>query len=134
MKYQHYLFIMMLALSSNIHAMQPKIEIFEQFDDLRMVAFLNADDITNSPAWNPDSGAPPLSVNQAVQAVKGFIKTATAAGAIRKIEIRQVPKYAERWHYLFKVANDARKAKFDIYIVLMDGKVIPAIIEPSAYK
>ena len=124
----------MLALSTSAHAMQPKIEIFEQFDDLRMVAFLNADDINNSPEWNPDAGAPPLSVNQAVQAVKGFIKTGDQAGAITKIEIRQVPKYGERWHYLIKVANEARKAKFDIYIVLMDGKVIPAIIEPNAYK
>lgn len=134
MKYQHFLFMAMLALSSSAHAMQPKVEIFEQFDDLRMVAFLNSDDINNSPAWNPDSGAPPLSVNQAVQAVKDFIKTGDQTGEIRKIEIRQVPKNTERWHYLIKVSNDARKAKFDIFIVLMDGKVIPAIIEPSAYK
>ncbi|HED35304.1 MAG TPA: hypothetical protein ENJ08_14000 [Gammaproteobacteria bacterium] len=131
MKYYHYLFVATLALSANAHALQPKIEIFEQFDDLRMIAFISADDINNSPEWNPDLTPPSLTVYNAIKAVKKFRKKPTA---VQEIEIRPVPGYEKHWHYLIKVSNDAMKSKHDIYIVLMDGKIIPATIEPEGYK
>ncbi len=134
MKYTHFLFMAMLAISSSAQAGQPKVEIVEQFDDLKMIAFLNADDINNSPEWNADLNAPPLGVGDAIQAVKTFVQQKQEMGAVKEIELRQIPKDATRWHYLVKVVNEARQAKFDIFIVLMDGKVIQGIIEPSGYK
>jgi len=134
MKYYRCLLIATLVLSANVHALQPKIEIIEQFDNLRMVAFIGMEDINNNPEWNPDSGAPPLTVGEAIQSVKDFIKTSDTSIDIKEIEIRPVPKREKQWHYLIKIANDAMKSKYDIYVVLMNGKVIPAIIEPQGYK
>jgi len=53
---------------------------------------------------------------------------------IKEIEIRPIPKYEKHWHYLVKVTDDAMKFKFSIYVVLMNGQVVPAIIEPQGYK
>jgi hypothetical protein len=36
-----------------------------------------------------------------------------------------------KWHYLIKTANSAMRFKYNIYVVLMNGKVVPAIIEPA---
>lgn len=131
MKYYRCLLIAILVLSTNAHAFQPKIEIIEQFDDTRMVAFISPDAVNNSPEWNPDLAAPPLSVGEAVQAVKNFVKSPTT---VEEIEIRHIPKHEKHWHYLVKVSSGETKPKYRIYVVLMDGKVIPAIIEPEGYK
>ena len=130
MKYYSYLLFTILVVSANSHAFQPKIEIFEQFDDLRMVAFINVKDIENSPEWNPESTPPPLTVAEAIQAVKSSFKT----GDVKEIELRVVPKYENKWHYLIKTSNEAMKSKFSTYVVLMNGVIIPAIIEPQGYK
>ena len=134
MKYYRFLFVAILVLSTNAYAFQPKIEIIEQFDNLRMVAFISVKDINNDPEWNPDLDSPPLSVGDAIKAVKEFSKPSKTDGKIKEIEIRQVPNHEARWHYLIKTTNDAMKTKMSIYVVLMNGKVIPAIIEPQGYK
>ncbi len=134
MKYYHYLFLAILAFSTKANAIQPKIGIYEQFDNLRMVAFIDEKDIDNSPEWNPNSSPLPLTVDKAIQSVIDFTKTSQTPSTIREIEIRTVPKHETHWHYLIKIANDAMKTKYNIYVVLMDGKVIPAIIEPQGYK
>ena len=134
MQYYRWLLMAVLAFSANAYAFQSKVEIIEQFDNLRMVAFIGREDINNSPEWEPNSGGPPLSVEEAIQAVKTFIKDPTGTLPIREIEIRTVPRHEKHWHYLVKIKNDAMKTKYDIYVVLMNGKVIPAIIEPQAYK
>ena len=126
--------MLMLLLSTNAYALQPKIEIVEQFDNLRMVTFISEKDISNSPKWNPNSEAPPLSVGEAIKAVKKFVKNSKKSIDIREIEIRPVPRYEKHWHYLIKLTNNTKQTKYDIYVVLMDGKVIPAIIEPQGYK
>jgi hypothetical protein len=99
-----------------------------------MVAFISVKDINNDPEWNPDLDSPPLSVGDAIKAVKEFSKPSKTDGKIKEIEIRQVPNHETRWHYLIKTTNDAMKTKMSIYVVLMNGKVIPAIIEPQGYK
>lgn len=123
-----------LAFSTNVYASQPKIEIFEQFDALRMVAFISKKDINSSPQWGPVSGALPLTVAEAMQAVKDFTKNPDIYSSIKEIELRPVPKHEMHWHYLIKVANDEMKTQYNIYVVLMNGKVIPALIEPAGYK
>lgn len=130
MKYFPRLFFTLFLLSSNTYAVEQQIEIFEQFDDLKMVAFLNVKDIENNPVWNPGLTPPPLTVGEAIQT----LKNAFEIGAIQEIEIRLVPGNKKKWHYLIKTTNDAMKSKVSIYVVLMDGVVVPAIIEPQGYK
>jgi hypothetical protein len=134
MKYYLYMFVTFVFLSTSAYAFEPKIEIVEQFDNLRMIAFVSASDISKSPEWNPSLGAPPLSVGKAIQAVKGFVKGSNNSTIISEIELRPVPRHEKHWHYLIKIANDAKRTKYDLYVVLMDGKIIPAIIEPQGYK
>ena len=124
----------MLVLTVNAHASQSKIEIVEQFDNLKMVAFIDTKDIDNSPEWNPNIDAPPLTIVKALQAVKDFGHPSKILGAIKEIEIRPIRKHEKHWHYLIKIANDSMITKYDVYIVLMNGVVIPAIIEPQSYK
>ena len=99
-----------------------------------MVAFINEKDVNNSPEWNPNLSPIPLTLDGAIQAVTAFTKAAKFPNVIKEIEIRPLPKYEKHWHYLIKIANDAMKTKYNIYVVLMDGKIIPAIIEPQGYK
>jgi len=134
MKYYRWLPLAIIFLSTSAHSLQSTVEIFEQFDDLKMIAFISEQHIKDNPEWNPDTGAPPLTVLQAIKAVRGFSKSSNISGAIKEIELRPVPKNGNHWHYLVKVENNATKAKCDIFLVLMSGEVIPAIIEPQAYK
>ena len=134
MQYYRYLLMLMLLLSTNAYALQPKIEIVEQFDNLRMVTFISKKDISNSPKWNPNLEVPPLSVDGAIKAVKKFLKNSKNSIEISEVEIRPVPRHENHWHYLIKLTNNTKQTKYDIYVVLMDGKVIPAIIEPQGYK
>ncbi len=134
MKYSCWLSVFILVLSANAYALHPKIEITEQFDNLKMIAFIGEEDINDNPEWNPGINAPPLTVIEAIQAVNDFNKKPIKPGDIREIEIRPVPKHEKYWHYLIKIANDEMKSMYSVYVVLMNGKVIPAIIEPQSYK
>ena len=96
-----------------------------------MVALIGTDENESNPEWNPNLDPPPLTVNGAIQAVKDFVKL---TGAVEEIEIRKMPRHENKWHYLIRVANDSMKSKYSIYVVLMNGVVIPAIIEPQGYK
>jgi hypothetical protein len=134
MKYCICLFLTSLFISTNVLAAQPKIEIIERFDDLRMVAFISIKDIDDSPEWKANLTPPPLTVGEAIQAVNEFSKKTGTLSDIKEIEIRPVPGHESKWHYLIKVANDSKRSKFDIYLVLMNGTVISAMIEPQGYK
>lgn len=134
MKYYRWLPILILVLTTSVYAFQPKITILEQFDNLKMVASIDKKDLNNSPEWNPNVDTPPLTIAGAIQAVKDFNKTPDTLGAIKEIEIRPVPKHEKHWHYLIKIANESMITKYNIYVVLMNGKVVPAIIEPPSYK
>ena len=126
------LVVITLGLQTAAHALQPRTEIIEQFDDLRMVAFVPTDDIASSPAWNADTGEPPLSVAQAIRAVRNL--EGGQSGPVREIELRPLPDSPTRWHYLVKTSNAAKTTGFDVYIILMNGKVIPAMIEPDSVR
>lgn len=134
MKYYRYLFMTFFALSTTAYAFQPKVEIVEQFDNLRMVAFIDMMDIDTNPEWHSALGAPPLTVSGAIKAVNEYIKDSDSAVDISEIELRPLPGDEKHWHYLVKIANDAKKTKYDIYVVLMNGKIVPGIIEPQGYK
>lgn len=131
------LFFLLLA-AGNAQSFQPSIEIIEQFDDLRLVAFIDQQDINDYPEWQPVNGAPPLSIEHAVKAIKA-LKASNhedmTVGSVSKIELRKIANHDNCWHYLIKMhSNDGESLKYEIYIVLMTGKVIPAIIEIESYK
>lgn len=134
MKSYRFLFFLILTLAIDAYALEPKIEIVERFDNLRMVAFIDHADLDNSPAWDPNQGNPPLSIGEAIQAVKSFIHDSTGSTPIREIELRRVPSDKSHWHYLIKITDKAMSTKYDIYVVLLNGKVVPAAIEPQSYK
>lgn len=134
MKNYHWLSVFIFVFSVNAHSYQPKVEIIEQFDDIKMVAFISMEDMNNNPEWTPGNNAPPLTVAEAIDAVNSFNNKTKATKPIVEIEIRQMPKHKNNWHYLIKVTNSAMKSKYDIYVVLMSGMVIPAMIEPQSYK
>ncbi|VAW57585.1 hypothetical protein MNBD_GAMMA07-842 [hydrothermal vent metagenome] len=129
MKNQSWLTLIIFFLSANAHAFHSKnIEIFEQFDDLKMVAFIDKNDILDNPEWNPDISTPPLTIAEAIKAIKTFNKS---SNSIKEIELKLLPNETKHWHYLVKTEDNTAKTKYNIYVVLMNGKVIPAIIEPQ---
>ena len=135
MKIDKLFVLALIVLASTAHAFESKIEIYEQFDNARVVAFVSEQDIRNSPQWNPEEQALPLSVNAAIKAVRSFIHDSSAIQKLQEIEIRKVSGFVGYWHYLVQMeAGDGAHPKSRIYVVLMDGKVIPAIIEPETFK
>lgn len=134
MKYYIGLFLAILSFDTNANAIQSKIEIMERFDDFRVVAFVDRKDVNSSPEWDPNVGVPPLTLAEAIQAVKGFIGGSEPLNAVKEIEVRPVPNHSGHWHYLIKISDNEMKTRYDIYVVLMSGKVVPAIIEPQSYK
>jgi hypothetical protein len=87
MKYYRclYIFIFALSVKAYAYAYQPKIEIVEQFDNLKMIAFINKEDVDNNPSWIPGSNKLPLTVAEAVHAVNVLSKK---LNTIVEIEIR----------------------------------------------
>ena len=134
MKHPLWLGLLILVSSATAHGFQTKTEILEQFDSLKMAAFVDPKEISRSPEWNPNAEEPPLTVAEAIRAVQELNEDAGTMGAVKEIEIRQFPNDEKHWHYLIKVANKRMKTKYNIYVVLMNGKVIPAMIEPQSYK
>ena len=134
---KHMYLLLLLAIFSG-NAQSSSIEIIERFDDIRVVAFVNEGDIDNYPLWHPLTEAPPLSISAAIEAVNNLYKVNDAeliVESIQEIELRKIPNHKKYWHYLVKVkGNDDEKVKYQVYVVLMNGKVIPALIETESFK
>ncbi|HEC13849.1 MAG TPA: hypothetical protein ENI80_11510 [Acidiferrobacteraceae bacterium] len=133
-----WLLLLLSIFSVNAQSFQPSIEIIEQFDDVKLVAFINEADIENYPLWHPLTEAPPLSVNKAIQSIKNLYKTNRdhlLPKSVKEVELRKISRHEYYWHYLVKIkTNNDKKPKYQIYVVLMNGKVIPALIETESYK
>jgi len=138
MNYKGLLLLLTLAFSANAQSYQPSIEIIEQFDDVKLVAFIRESDLENYPQWNPVKEAPPLTINKAIQAVHDYHKKNNAELAtetVNEIELKKMTRHEKYWHYLIKIKiNGSDDAKYQVYIVLMNGKVIPALTETESYK
>jgi hypothetical protein len=127
------LFLVLALIGGSSQAYTPSIEIIEQFDNMKLVAFFSERDIENYPIWHPTEEAPPLSIKEAIQAVNNTNGSELSIDAIKEIELREISHYKHYWHYLIKTKTKA-KTKYRIYVVLMNGKVIPAVVEPESYK
>ncbi len=139
MNYKWLLLLLTLtAPVANAQPYQASIEIIEQFDDVRLVAFIRESDLENYPQWNPVKEAPPLTIGNAIQAVHDYHKKNNAELAtetVNEIELKKMTRHEKYWHYLIKIKiNDSKDAKYQVYVVLMNGKVIPALTETESYK
>jgi len=138
MNYKGLLLLLTLAFSANAQSYQPSIEIIEQFDDVKLVAFIRESDLENYPQWNPVKEAPPLTINKAIQAVHNYHKKNNAELAtetVNEIELKKMTRHEKYWHYLIKIKiNGSDDARYQVYVVLMNGKVIPALTETESYK
>lgn len=136
---RQWLMLFLTCFSVNTFAYQPSLEIFEDFDNVRLVAFIEEGDIQNYPLWGPLSSEPPLSISKAIQSVVKYHDTRKETGytnSIDKIELRQLTAHHKNyWHYLVKVKKvSTDKTLYQMYVVLMTGKVIPAMVEPESIK
>jgi len=129
--------LLFLLFSGRALAYQFPIEVTEYIDDVKIVAYINQNDINEKSQWTPFESAPPLSIHEALQAVQKYLHSdadftnATLTG----IELKQIPHHKNYWHYLVKIKftrGDMPKPHF--FVVLMDGKVISALKEPESIK
>ena len=131
-----WLFLFLVSISAQ--ANQFPVEIIENIDDMKVVAFIKETDIEKSIKWTPFSELPPpMSIEQVVSAIKKEVTGDTKLddAVITEIELKSMPHHKAHWHYLVKLqANMNGKVDNVVYIVLMDGKVIRAIKEPEAIK
>jgi hypothetical protein len=133
MNHVRWIALVVLFASASAWAQQTgTAELVESYDGYRLVVFVEEQDIASSPTWGPDSEAPPLSIAEAIRAVKRFGKDLDSSNTISEIELRPVPNHDGYWHYLIEVSDEKMSHKFSVFVVLMNGKVIPAIVEPVA--
>jgi hypothetical protein len=62
---------------------------------------------------------------------EGLLSTSSLLMKAIIFRLSNCSTYKNKWHYLIKTANSAMRFKYNIYVVLMNGKVVPAIIEPA---
>ncbi len=115
-------------------------EIIDSMDGRRLVLFLPNEDITASPQWLPADGAPPpLDIAGAMAQLKEWMAgdpryRETEIHEIKLTPIRRHEK-ENRWYFLFQLRHsDGGKPKAIYAAVLLNGKVVPVIVEPASIK
>lgn len=129
--------LLLLLFSCNAFAVQFPIEITEYIDEVKVDAYINEADLNKTAKWTPFKSAPPLSVNDALAAIKRHIHADVnfANTTLIGVELKPVPGHAAYWHYLIKLKTVADgKSQPHFFVVLMDGKVISALKEPESIK
>lgn len=126
-----------LIFAGDSYAGKWPIEIFEVMDNKNIVVFLHDEDIKNSPEWEPRDNAPPLTINEALHQLKTWQKRLgeTNNQTVNEIELKRIRGHEKehRWYYLIQLSSNT-KGDSDYVAVLLSGKVVPAISEPSAIK
>lgn len=129
--------MVLLLFSFEVLATEFPIVIREYIDDIKIDAYINKTDLDSLEPWTPFESPPRLSVGGALMAVKNYIDADTryADFSLVGIELKLLPQHERYWHYIVKIntlLEDRREPGF--FIVLMDGKVIPAIMQPDSIK
>ncbi len=110
------------------------LELIEQFDEARVVAFIDKAELENSPAWQPLDQPPPLTIAAALERLAAFVQQRgeeLSKLKVTEIELRPVSGFPDRWHYLVRTATPAGPR---FYAVLMNGRVVAAVREPEPVK
>ena len=129
--------LLLLAFCVNAQASQYPIEVVEFIDNIRVAAFINEEDIDKSMTWIPFEGSPPLAIGDALGAIKARVADDPeyATMKLTEIELKQIPHHQTYWHYLVRIKTELDgKSRSHYFIVLMNGKVIQGIKEPSSVK
>lgn len=130
--------LLLLLGSSAVFAYQFPFEVTEYIDDVKIDAFINQEALAGQPEWKPFQKPLPLTLDQALAAIALGMKKDPRITHARLIgvELKPLPGRPGLWHYLVKMqtrtAEGKRRPVF--FIVLMNGRVIPAIPEPEAIK
>ena len=131
------LLLFMLAAGSAQAGHWP-LEIYDVMDGKKIVVFLQDDDITASPQWLPTDGPPPLTVADALQKLHAWMgKDSRLKGAwFHEMELKPIHGHEQehRWYYLMQMQVEGGKPKYRYAVVLFNGKVVPAMVEPASYK
>ena len=128
---------LLLLFCGKVVAYESPIEIIEYIDDVKVVANINKNDLNKKTQWIPFKSPPPLSVADALQAVQKYIGSHGKISDIklRGIELKRMSHHEMYWHYLVKIIYQrGDKTQPHFFVVLMDGKVIPALQEPESIK
>lgn len=135
---QRYSVLLILFFSSKVFAMNFPVEIFEYINDTKVVVFISESDIHDTRQWQPLRSAPPLTLNAALVKIQKYLvkeKLGVSNAVINEIELKQIPHYSNYWHYLIKLELKRNNIKHYYYfVVLMNGKVIPAVKEVESFK
>jgi|GEM_PF-1657998 len=133
-----WLLVLLTLLAANAQALQPSIEIIEQLDDLKLVAFVDEKNLENYPLWINLEENPPLQINRAIRAIQDLYNkngNKLNSSGIKEIELKEIPHHKNYWHYIIRVEGNSENRSIDqVYVILMNGKVIPALIETESYK
>lgn len=127
----------LILISQNIAAYEFPIVVTEYLDDIKLVASINESDIDKTLTWDPASGSPPLTLVDALSAVRKHIAAGEGESAadLLEIELKQIPHHVQQWHYLVKMrtTNDDEMI-IRYFVVLMNAKVIPALPIPESVR
>jgi hypothetical protein len=126
--------LLALLLTTSAQAVDFPIQVIEYVDDIKVVASIDEADMADEQPWHPFTDEPPLSVAQALKAVAEAIAgdTALADARLTEIELRRVPHHENHWHYMVKLQTEAPSPHHNrYYVVLMSGKVVPALKAPQ---
>jgi hypothetical protein len=129
--------LLALLFTANAQALDFPIQVIEYVDDIKVVASIDEADMQSERPWHPFTDEPPLSVAQALAAVAETIATdeAMAGARLAEIELRRVPHHESHWHYMVKLQTKAPTPHHPhYYVVLMSGKVVPALKAPPSVR
>jgi len=113
------------------------IEIFEVMDDSRIIIFIKDDDIATSPVWHPAEGGPPMSIAVLLTKVNKWIAEdpRLKGFGVHEIELKPINHHKDHWYYLVQLKPEKNGKKKPSYIaVLLNGKVVPAMVKPASIK
>jgi hypothetical protein len=108
-------------------------EVIENMDRHMIVLYLSDAEIKAIPQWRPGEGAPPMSLQAAVERVVAWKagEESLKDAHIYEVKYKPVHHYEKlnRWYYLIELRLPAGKKRF--VAVLPNGQVVPAIEEPG---
>ena len=132
------LLLLLACWSAPILAYQFPFEVTEYIDDTKVDVFIDPRDLAAQQPWKPFQAPLPLTLDQALAAIARGIKQDRRIDRARLmgVELKPIPRRPGLWHYLVKMQAQLAGGQHRplYFIVLMNGKVIPAIREPEAIK
>ena len=132
-----YCLISIILIAGNAYAGKWPIEIFERMDGKKIVVFLQDKDISDSPEWKPYENSPQLTIEEALRHLRSWLDNQGKINmVVKEIDLKRIHGHEmeNRWYYLVQLHDANSKKETDYAAVLFNGKVAPAIAEPSSIK